>query len=58
MSRRRQAERAPKEGVVSLERLRHGPVELVPMVIADAAGRPARQRAFSASIQAAMLEKL
>jgi hypothetical protein len=31
-----------KDGIVSPERLRHGPVELAPTVIADAAGRPAR----------------
>ena len=42
MSRRRQPQGAPNDGVVSPERLRHGPVELVPTVIADAVGRPAR----------------
>jgi hypothetical protein len=42
MNRRRQSRQAIADGIVSLERLRHGPVELVPTVIADAAGRPAR----------------
>ena len=43
---RRKAEALPRlmggEAVVSPERLRHGPIELVPAVIADADGRPAR----------------
>lgn len=42
MSRRKQARDALAKGIISLERLRHGPVELVPALIADAAGRPAR----------------
>ena len=39
---RRQPERQPTTDIVSPERLRHGPVELVPAIIADADGRPAR----------------
>ncbi len=42
MSRRRQTASAAKERVVNAERLQHGLVEVVPAVIADAAGRPAR----------------
>jgi hypothetical protein len=42
MTRRRQSEKRPNADVISPERLRHGPVELVPAVIADADGRPAR----------------
>jgi hypothetical protein len=42
MSRRKQTRIALKDDIVSVERLRHGPVELVPALIADAAGRPAR----------------
>lgn len=32
----------PKDDIVSMERRQHGRIELVPAVIADAAGRPAR----------------
>jgi hypothetical protein len=42
MSRRRQSRAAFAESIISLERLQHGPVELMPVTIADAAGRPAR----------------
>ncbi len=46
MSRRKPTRNAskgdPKEPIVSVERLQHGRIELVPVVIADAAGRPAR----------------
>ena len=42
MSNRRHVQALANEPVVPPERLRHGPVELVPAVIADAAGRPAR----------------
>jgi hypothetical protein len=42
MNRRRQTQKAEREPLISPERLRHGPVELVPAIIADAAGRPAR----------------
>lgn len=42
MSRRKQARDALAKDIISLERLRQGPVELVPALIADAAGRPAR----------------
>jgi hypothetical protein len=42
MSRRKQARDALAKDIISLERLRHGPVELVPALIADSAGRPAR----------------
>jgi hypothetical protein len=42
MSRSRQSRNTPNEDVVSRERLQHGPIELVPTVIADADGRPAR----------------
>ena len=42
MARRKQATHPASGGVVSAERLQHGLVELVPTVIADAAGRPAR----------------
>ena len=42
MSRRRQSRDRPDEDLISPERLRHGPVELVPTVIADSDGRPAR----------------
>jgi len=42
MTRRRPVEKRRNEDVISAERLRHGPVELVPAVIADADGRPAR----------------
>jgi hypothetical protein len=41
MKKPRQAQAAIREGVVTKERLRHGPVELGP-VIADEAGRPSR----------------
>jgi hypothetical protein len=42
MKRRGQSELGAKQGIVSRERLQHGIVEPVPMVIADAGGRPAR----------------
>ena len=42
MNRRRSPQKPRAEAVVSAERLRHGAVELVPTVIADADGRPAR----------------
>jgi len=42
MARRKLATNSTSGGVVSAERLQHGPVELVPTIIADAAGRPAR----------------
>jgi hypothetical protein len=42
MTRRRQARDPRDEGVISAERLRHGPIELVSAVIADSEGRPAR----------------
>ena len=42
MSRRKQARDAFAKDIISLERSRHGPVELVPALITDAAGRPAR----------------
>jgi|SRR5215472_9243497 len=42
MSRRRQTQPPGREVLISPERLQHGPVELVPAIIADAAGRPAR----------------
>jgi hypothetical protein len=42
MSRRRQSQNRPNAELISPERLRHGPVELVPTVIADSDGRPAR----------------
>ena len=42
MNRRKQARDALAKDIISLERLQHGPVELVPALIADAAGRPAR----------------
>ena len=42
LKRRGQARLPESDAVVSPERLRHGPVELVPAVISDAAGRPAR----------------
>jgi hypothetical protein len=41
MSRPRKSKPMFKE-MISLERLQHGPVELVPTLIADDAGRPAR----------------
>lgn len=42
MSRRKQTGSAPRDGIVSAERRRHGMVELVPSVLADSEGRPAR----------------
>jgi hypothetical protein len=42
MTRRRQTQSPTSESIVSPERLRHGLVELVPTIIADAAGRPTR----------------
>jgi hypothetical protein len=42
VKRRKTAPGNVVQDVVSLERLQHGPVELVPVVIADADGRPAR----------------
>jgi hypothetical protein len=42
MTRRQRSEKRPNEDLISPERLRHGLVELVPTVIADADGRPAR----------------
>jgi len=42
MSRKRQTHSAPNQPAVTPERLRHGPVELVPATIADSAGRPSR----------------
>jgi hypothetical protein len=42
MNRRGKGGNAAETGIVSRERLQHGLVELVPTVIADAAGRPAR----------------
>ncbi|HZK91150.1 MAG TPA: hypothetical protein VFC56_13475 [Stellaceae bacterium] len=42
MTRKRQVHDAAKEAVVTPERLQHGPIELIPAVIADEAGRPAR----------------
>jgi len=42
MKRRQGASAGEANDVVSPERLQHGPVELMPAVIADAAGRPAR----------------
>jgi hypothetical protein len=42
MNRRRQATSHADDSLISPERLQHGPVELVPTVIADAEGRPAR----------------
>ena len=42
MTRRKQTRIVSKDDVISGERLQHGPVELVPALIADSAGRPAR----------------
>jgi hypothetical protein len=42
MSKRRPERLPPNDPIVSLERLQHGAIELVPALIADAAGRPAR----------------
>ena len=42
MSRRKRDRDALARDIISLERLRHGPVELVPVLIADSAGRPTR----------------
>jgi hypothetical protein len=42
MTRRRQNRAATIDAVLTPERRRHGPVELVPTVIADGEGRPAR----------------
>ena len=42
MSRRKRDRDALARDIISLERLQHGPVELVPAIIADSAGRPAR----------------
>jgi hypothetical protein len=42
MNRRRTTEKTTREDIVSPERRQHGAVELVPTVIADVAGRPAR----------------
>ncbi len=42
MNRRKRDREALAKDLISLERQQHGPVELVPAVIADSAGRPAR----------------
>ena len=42
MRQRNQARGIPRDGIISAERLQHGPVELVPAIIADSSGRPAR----------------
>ncbi|HTQ34267.1 MAG TPA: DUF6456 domain-containing protein [Stellaceae bacterium] len=42
MNRRRQPQRISNDDIVPAERLQHGVVELVPAIIADAEGRPAR----------------
>ena len=42
MSRKRQTRNEASEPVITPERLRHGPVEVVPATIADSAGRPSR----------------
>ena len=42
MSRRRQSQKQPNELLISSARLQHGAVELVPAIVADAAGRPGR----------------
>jgi hypothetical protein len=42
MMRKRQTQGTAKEAVMTPERLRHGPVELVSATIADSAGRPSR----------------
>jgi Domain of unknown function (DUF6456) len=42
MNRRKREADAVARDVISLERQQHGTVELVPAIIADAAGRPAR----------------
>jgi hypothetical protein len=55
MGRRKQAHDAARDAVVSPERQQHGPVELVPAVIADAAGRPARP--YRAIDTLAMMER-
>lgn len=55
MNRRRQARNQTGASIVSVERLRQGPVELVPAVIADAAGRPARP--YRAVDTLAMMER-
>jgi hypothetical protein len=42
MTRQRPSRSFARESVISPERLQHGPIELVPAIIADADGRPAR----------------
>lgn len=42
MSKQKRTREAPRDNIVSSERLQHGAVELVPSVMADAAGRPGR----------------
>ena len=42
MTKRRQARGVATDDIISAERLQHGPIELVPVIIADSAGRPAR----------------
>ena len=42
MKRRQERDRAVGADIVSAERRRHGPIELVPAIVADEAGRPSR----------------
>lgn len=42
MSRRKQTSGVPRNDIIAAERRQHGLVELVPALIADSAGRPAR----------------